>query len=203
MVTLQAKKSEEKRLHILDSGFQLVLHKGFAGVGLQEILKNCGVPKGSFYHYFESKEAFGCALLHNYITDYQHRLNLIWDNNDAAQTKILHYFNLWIEDDTFADGWAKRCLIVKLAAEVSDLSEEMRLIMDTGVKCLIERLALLIRQGEQDGSVYIQADTNADAIAQVLYQMWLGAALLSKLQQDKTPMHQALQATKFMLNKKS
>ncbi|MFX8460088.1 TetR family transcriptional regulator C-terminal domain-containing protein, partial [Acinetobacter baumannii] len=45
----------------------------------------------------------------------------------------------------------------------------------------------------------IQADTEASTLAQVLYQMWLGAALLSKLQKDKTPLHQALRATKFLL----
>lgn len=201
MTTLQAKKSEEKRLHILDSSFELVLHKGFAGVGLQEILKNCGVPKGSFYHYFESKEAFGCALLQHYIANYQQRLNLLWDNNDSAQHKILRYFNMWIEDEAIKGGWAEHCLIVKLAAEVADLSEDMRLIMDAGVKRLIEQIALLIQHGEQDGSIHVEAD--AAAVAQVLYQMWLGAALLYKLQKDKTPLYQALQATEFMLNRKT
>jgi AcrR family transcriptional regulator len=54
-----SKKAEATRQHILDTGYQLVLHKGFAGLGLLEILKACNVPKGSFYHYFSSKEAFG------------------------------------------------------------------------------------------------------------------------------------------------
>ena len=56
---------------------------------------------------------------------------------------------------------------------------------------------ILIDLGKQDQS--IQADTEASTLAQVLYQMWLGAALLSKLQKDKTPLHQALRATKFLL----
>jgi TetR/AcrR family transcriptional repressor of nem operon len=51
--------------------------------------------------------------------------------------------------------------------------------------------------GKQDQS--IQADTEALTLAQVTYQMWLGAALLSKLQKDKTPLHQALKATAFLL----
>ncbi len=62
-------KSEATRQHILDTSFELLLCKSFVGVGLQEILKACDVPKGSFYHYFASKEAFGCALLeHTWLT---------------------------------------------------------------------------------------------------------------------------------------
>lgn len=198
MSTNQAKKSEAKRLHILDTSFTLVLHKGFVGVGLQEILKNCGIPKGSFYHYFESKEAFGCELLQHYINDYQQRLNLLWANNDTAKAKILSYFQKWIEDPEQQESWADRCLIVKLAAEVADLSEDMRLIMDQGTKNLIQRIADLIHQGMEDHS--IQTQTNPAAVAQVIYQMWLGAALLSKLHKDKTPLHQAYHATAFMLS---
>ncbi|MFW1893820.1 TetR/AcrR family transcriptional regulator, partial [Acinetobacter geminorum] len=62
-------KSETTRQHILDTSFKLVLRKGFGGVGLQEILKACDVPKGSFYHYFASKEAVGGALLEQYMAD--------------------------------------------------------------------------------------------------------------------------------------
>lgn len=48
--------------HILDCGHRLVARKGFIGVGLAELLTTAGVPKGSFYHYFASKEGFGEAL---------------------------------------------------------------------------------------------------------------------------------------------
>ena len=37
--------------------------KGYSGVGLTEILTAAGVPKGSFYHYFASKDAFGEAMV--------------------------------------------------------------------------------------------------------------------------------------------
>lgn len=197
MHNLQTQKSETRRLHILNSSFELVLRKGFAGVGLQEILKHCEVPKGSFYHYFQSKEAFGCDLLRNYIQDYQHRLTLIWNNDETAKIKILRYFELWIEAPDWENGWADSCLIVKLAAEVADLSEEMRFIMDQGVTQLIARLTQLIEQGQTEQSIPTQM--SASLTAQTLYQMWLGAALLSKLQKDKSPLHQALHATQHLL----
>ena len=198
MMPSPSKKSEIKRLHILQTSSELILHKGFSGVGLQEILKTCGVPKGSFYHYFKSKEAFGCELVQNYIDNYQISLNQLWDSNEPAKRKLISYFELWINDPETECGWADSCLIVKLAAEVADLSEDMRCIMAQGVDHLIGRIAELIVIGQQDHSIQIQAE--ASSTAQLIYQMWLGAALLSKLQKDKAPLHQALQATELMLN---
>ncbi|ENU79549.1 hypothetical protein F975_02800 [Acinetobacter sp. ANC 3789] len=198
-----SKKAEQTRQHILDTGFELVLHKGFVGVGLQEILKTSGVPKGSFYHYFASKEVFGCELLQHYISNYGQRLSSLWSQPEvSARTQLLSYFQAWIQDPEQSDtGWAESCLIVKLAAEVADLSEDMRQIMHQGVQALLARLSELLQRGVNEGSM--QLCSNPAATAQVLYQMWLGAALLSKLSQNKDPMHDALRATEFMLGQAS
>ena len=51
------------RQHILDTGRSIILGKGFSAVGLNEILATAQVPKGSFYHYFKSKEVFGEAMV--------------------------------------------------------------------------------------------------------------------------------------------
>ena len=58
------------RQHIIDQGKAIITRKGFAGVGLNEILSAADVPKGSFYHYFKSKELFGEAMLEDYVTGY-------------------------------------------------------------------------------------------------------------------------------------
>ena len=47
---------QDKRARILASGTSVMLRKGYNGTGVQEITQGAGVPKGSFYHYFESKE---------------------------------------------------------------------------------------------------------------------------------------------------
>lgn len=56
--------------HILDVGEELILNLGFTAMGLNELLATAGVPKGSFYHYFKSKEKFGEAMLTRYFSDY-------------------------------------------------------------------------------------------------------------------------------------
>lgn len=192
------KKSEATRKHILDTSFELVLRKGFVGVGLQEILKACDVPKGSFYYYFASKEAFGCALLEQYIHDYKAKIEQIWLQTDgSAYARLMALWQAWIEDP-IRGGWAENCLIVKLAAEVSDLSEDMRKILNFGVNKLTERVASLLHEGQQEGSIPLHIDPNK--MAQVMYQLWLGAALLAKLAQDKAPLHLALETTQNLLD---
>ncbi|WP_434277979.1 TetR/AcrR family transcriptional regulator [Acinetobacter sp. CE-15] len=192
-------KSEATRQHILNTSFKLVLHKGFVGVGLQEILTTCGVPKGSFYYYFSSKEAFGCALLQQYLADYKVKIDqLILQEERSAYARLVALWQAWIDDPCHNDGgWAENCLIVKLAAEVSDLSEDMRQILNFGVSKLTERIANLLSDGQQDGS--IPQHIEPEKMAQTMYQLWLGAALLAKLAQNKQPLYLALETTQQLL----
>ncbi|MFW1958155.1 TetR/AcrR family transcriptional regulator [Acinetobacter guillouiae] len=192
-------KSEATRQHILNTSFKLVLHKGFVGVGLQEILTTCGVPKGSFYYYFSSKEAFGCALLQQYLADYKVKIDqLILQEERSAYARLVALWQAWIDDPCHNDGgWAENCLIVKLAAEVSDLSEDMRQILNFGVSKLTERIANLLSDGQQDGS--IPQHIEPEKMAQTMYQLWLGAALLAKLAQNKQALYLALETTQQLL----
>ena len=162
-------KSEATRQHILDTSFALVLRKGFVGVGLQEILKACDVPKGSFYHYFASKEAFGCALLEQYMADYKVRVEHLWQQSEqSAYARLIALWQAWIDDPIYG-SWAENCLIVKLAAEVSDLSEDMRQILNLGVHRLTQNMALLLKEKQQQSS--IPTHLNPLKTTQIMYQL--------------------------------
>ncbi|WP_279026464.1 TetR/AcrR family transcriptional regulator [Gibbsiella quercinecans] len=189
-------KGEQTRLHILAAGQTLVLQKGFVGVGLKEILAACGVPKGSFYHYFPSKEAFGCALLQQYVDAYVQRLDELLAGTEGGRQRLMRYWHAWI-DDPLLGGWAESCLVVKLAAEVADLSEDMRLILCDGVALLTARIAEMVAAGRRDGS--LPTGDAPQVVAQALYQLWLGAALLAKLTRDKAPLRQALMTTERLI----
>ncbi|MDK3016054.1 TetR/AcrR family transcriptional regulator [Pseudodonghicola flavimaris] len=195
----RSEKAEATRQSILDRGQMLVLQKGFVGVGLQEILKASGVPKGSFYYYFPSKEAFGCALLQRYVEGYLAQMDqLLAADLPDGRIRLMRYWSAWLagpEDP--ARGWAEDCLVVKLAAEVADLSEDMRRVLNDGVAALVARIAGMIAEARADGS--LPAGAPPQALAQMLYQMWLGAALLTKLSRDRTAMQQAFTATEALL----
>ncbi|MFJ6323086.1 MULTISPECIES: TetR/AcrR family transcriptional regulator [unclassified Rhizobium] len=191
------KKSDLTRNHILEIGRELVLRKGFGGVGLKELLEQSAVPKGSFYYYFASKEAFGCALLKEYCADYAQRLDTLFGWKGNGRQRLMHYWNAWLADGN-AGSLADRCLVVKLAAEISDLSESMRVILLGGVDDLLRRIATTLTEGRDDGS--ISPSCVPEKMARSLYSLWLGAAILAKLGKDKTPLDQAMFATEQALS---
>ncbi len=191
-------KTIDVRQRILDTAKPIILCKGFAAVGLNEILCASEVPKGSFYHYFKSKELFGEALLDNYFSEYLARLDELLKRDGATAAEcLMNYWTLWRETQA-SEGQAGKCLAVKLGGEVSDLSEVMRSALQRGTNRVIERLADCIRDGQADGSLSAQID--AAHSAQTLYALWLGATLLTKIRRDRSALEDAMRTTLQLLH---
>lgn len=185
------------RQHILDTAKPIILGKGFSAVGLNELLSAAGVPKGSFYHYFKSKEAFGEALLDSYFSSYQERLSdLLGGGPGDAAERLMHYWQLWL-DTQATDGTDGKCLVVKLGGEVSDLSEAMRVALKRGTGRIVERVAECIQEAQADGS--LPGDIDAADTALMLYDLWLGATMLTKIRHDRSALDAAMVATRQLL----
>ncbi len=183
---------DDKRQHILDTGNRIIAGKGFSSVGLNEILQTAGVPKGSFYHYFKSKEQYGQALLEGYFAAYLGGIDEIFqDVAQPARERLLRYWQRWINSQC-DEVAANKCLVVKLSAEVADLSDAMRITLRNGTDQVIVRIAGCIEAGIADGSLPAM---DAQATAQTLYQLWLGASLLAKLHRTPGPLQNAMAAT--------
>ncbi len=186
------------RQHILDQGKAIITRKGFAGVGLNEILAAAAVPKGSFYHYFKSKELFGEAMLADYVQGYLAEMEaLLSQPGQSAAQSLMDYWASWTSASLDGSACDCRCLVVKLGSEVADMSEPMRMTLLDGTNRIIARLALAIAQGRVDDSLPKVADPAH--MASTLYQLWLGAAMLTKLRRDDSALRAAWQATLGML----
>ncbi len=193
-----ATQSQDLPQHILATAQKIIGAKGYAAVGLTEILTAANVPKGSFYHYFKSKDAFGEAMLKQYFEDYLIELDGILNTPGKSMAeRLMKYWNHWQATQESFDCQGK-CLAVKLAAEVVDLSEAMRLALKTGTAGIIDRLQNAIQGGIADGSLKIEQDANQ--LAHTLYQLWLGASLMAKITRTKAPLTNALSTTKVLLN---
>lgn len=137
----------DTREHLLATGEQLCLQRGFTGMGLSELLKTAEVPKGSFYHYFRSKEAFGVAMLERHYAAYHQRLTeLLQSGEGNYRDRILAYYQQTL-NQFCQHGTISGCLTVKLSAEVCDLSEDMRSAMDKGARGVIVLLSQALENG--------------------------------------------------------
>lgn len=198
MVKAHTSDSSDVRDNILAVGQRIMSGKGFSAVGLNEILTEAKVPKGSFYHYFGSKDAFGEALLANYFEDYLAELDatLAQPGLTMAQ-RLANYFDQWRANQSFLDCQGK-CLAVKLAAEVADLSEAMRAVLNGGTAAIVARLAAAIETGVAEGSLAI--DDTPRQVAQSLYQLWLGASVMVKIVRSVEPFDTATTLTRQILH---
>ncbi|WP_341269677.1 TetR/AcrR family transcriptional regulator [Morganella morganii] len=180
----------DTREHLLATGERLCLQRGFTGMGLSELLKTARVPKGSFYHYFRSKELFGVVMLERYYEDYLERLTGHFEYGAGNyRDRFLAYYGDILKN-ACQHSHIQGCLTVKLSAEVCDLSEDMNAAMDKGVSKVIALLAQSLENGKKEKSLTFERD--AQHTAQVLYSLWLGANLQAKISRSTAPLESAL-----------
>lgn len=191
--------TSDSRQHILEVGQQLIAHKGFTAVGLTEILAAAEVPKGSFYHYFASKEAFGVAMLEEYFSEYDQSMLVILSRPRSRHVdNLMAYFEAWVDTQGGDADGRRKCLAVKLGSEVSDLSEAMRDVLDRGTRRIIERLSRAVEAAVTAAEIDAPAQ-GSEAFAETLYALWLGAALMAKIRRGSEPLQKALVATRSLL----
>lgn len=180
----------DTREHILTVGEKLCMSRGFTGMGLSELLKTAGVPKGSFYHYFRSKEAFGVAMLERHFAHYHQQLQVHFlSERGTARDRLLDYYQQALTQFS-QKGLISGCLTVKLSAEVCDLSEDMRGAMNQGTSRIIALLEQTLDKGREERSLAFEGE--AFYLAQVLYSLWLGANLQAKITRTTLSLESAL-----------
>jgi len=57
------RQNKEIRKKLLEAGVSIFIDQGYHGTGIQEVVDKAGIPKGSFYNYFKSKEDFGSKTI--------------------------------------------------------------------------------------------------------------------------------------------
>lgn len=197
IMTKHAHCPTDTREHLLATGETLSLRLGFTGMGLSELLSTAGVPKGSFYHYFRSKEVFGEAMLQRYFEHYDAAMQQLFaDDKGDARHQLLSYYAQAISYHCRSECH-NACLAVKLSAEVSDLSEPMRHALETGSARVIGHLQDAIERGIREGSLSLAM--SPAATAETLYSLWLGASLRAKMRHSIAPLTSALESIELLL----
>jgi len=170
---------------ILAAGHALIIEKSYNGCGLKEILDKAGVPKGSFYHYFKSKEDFGLALIER-AQDQTHDFmrEFLRDRKYSPLQRINNWFKR-IQQFHEEEGIDCECLVPKLILEQSQLSENMR----GGIKCaqdlMHSMMAQTIREAQQEGEVNEKLDPHKTAA--FLFNASHGAAIQMQVERSTEP----------------
>ena len=175
----------EVRKNLLAAGLDLVHARGFAASGVKDITDAAGVPKGSFYAYFPSKEAFAAGILEHYWADIETRLLPILYADGSAQERITQFFHR-LADDHEAGDFLLGCLVGNMSLELGGSSELVRAELVGILDRWDGALAACVRSGQQ-GSGDVRGDLDPGELAAQLIEAWEGAALRGKVTRSRIP----------------
>ena len=173
------------RVKLIQAGVELLTKKGFASAGIEEILSMVQVPKGSFYHYFESKEAFGIVLIKSYFNNFISVLirdSLKKTSPRLSKRKILYLFaRANMKKYNFSCG----CLVGNLGQEMAVLPNSFRKIIIGVLNQWQFKTASCLRRAQETGEIAL--DLDCDALASAFWIGWEGAVLHTKLERSADP----------------
>ena len=184
---------------ILEAAEGLMLEKSFHSVGLNEILEAVKVPKGSFYHHFKSKEQFGVELLRHYVanaTAYKKQMLLSPTPEPDPLRRLLSMCEGIICRVLETKGRCP-CLVLKLAAEVTDMSEPMREVLAEGNREAIAILEQMLQEAIEKNK--IAKSVRPAEMAGIIHDLWNGAMQRAAVCRDATPPREALNFIRTLL----
>ncbi|MFE8070382.1 TetR family transcriptional regulator C-terminal domain-containing protein [Marinobacteraceae bacterium S3BR75-40.1] len=187
------RRSQQTREDLLREGVELLSEQGYHGTGLKEILDRVKAPKGSFYNYFESKEAYTAELIEHY-TD--HLLGLmdryLEQAPDDPPTVIRNIYGLMIGEFE-AHDCTQGCLLGNLAAEISAHHPRCQAALRRAFHAWEQRFVPLLERGQAKGQ--FRSDIPAGALAGLFWNAWEGGILRMKMEGST----QSLRATVDLL----
>ncbi|MBN8942110.1 MAG: TetR family transcriptional regulator C-terminal domain-containing protein [Rhizobiales bacterium] len=168
------------REQIVEAGLKTLLEKGFNGVGVQEITALAGVPKGSFYNHFESKEALGAEIVERYGKASTRRLVLA-DTSIAPLDRLRRYFQS-LNERLVESNFERGCLLGNFSAEMSNQSPLIRDSLAGLYARWTEDIAVAVKDGQADGSIPTKVE--AGILAGYLLDAYQGALLRGRVERD-------------------
>lgn len=176
----------ETRDALIRAGVIALTEKGFPSTAVDEILNAVQVPKGSFYHYFESKEAFGAELIQSYSNYFVRRLDRFLLNAAERPLERLRSFTLHSRDNMARYQFKRGCLVGNLGQEMGALPESYRVRLIETLQDWQARTSKCLQEAQSEGSIAKFHD--CDNLAEFFWVGWEGAVLRAKLERRGTPL---------------
>jgi len=159
----------------------LLHERGFNATGVQDITDAAGVPKGSFYNHFKSKEALGVEALELYWQMVQTSLETLKDGEAPALVRLKGYFHALNEVARRAK-YRPGCMIGNFGSEISDQSPLVRDWLAETMKKWTKSIEDCVRAAQKEGS--LRRDLDARTVAAFLLNSWEGAVMRSKVDRN-------------------
>ncbi len=178
----------DKRDLILAKGAQVMTRRGYHGTGVLEIVQAAGIPKGSFYHYFASKEDFALqALEHLYQPRLERYQAALFESALSPRARVLSYYTELVAHFARQERPEHHCFIGSLSFEMAELSRPIGQQVEAILLRSVQLLADCLEQARAAGEV--DAGTDCLALAEFIGNAWEGALLRMKVGRSVAPLN--------------
>lgn len=174
---------------LLERGMALLLQQGYNHLGIAELLKESDVPKGSFYHHFQSKEDFGVQVVDRYMKEVHGGLDRCLGDPSVPPLKRVRQFFELSEEKYRTEGYLG-CLLGGLGQELSGISDVFRTKVEECFREIERRIAACLEEARARGELDKAAEPKQ--LARLLINCWEGAALRSRMLRDPAPLREML-----------
>ncbi|AZN32706.1 TetR/AcrR family transcriptional regulator [Pseudoalteromonas sp. Xi13] len=180
------RENADTKAHLIRVGLETLTEFGFSATGLDTILKKAGVPKGSFYHYFKSKEAFGIALVNAYDDYFITKLKkYLTDSTTPPLERLIHFTQsaiMGMQKYQYKRG----CLVGNLNQELNHLSDEFKIRLLQSYVAWQQQVEQCLNEAQQQGTIAKTVDTQL--MSEYFWIGWEGAVMRAKLTQSSKPL---------------
>ncbi|WP_425398975.1 TetR/AcrR family transcriptional regulator [Aeoliella sp.] len=165
----------DTKQRIIEAAAHAMIEKSYNGVGLSEILNEAQVPKGSFYHFFKSKEHLGIAVVEKAAADKCHRLREHFSNRKLTPLARLRGVFEEVRTDVLEGNVRSECVLCKLALEQAALSDLMRVAIHSAFDQFKALTSQVLREAQAEGE--IDANLDAETLSDFLTVSFHGAMI--------------------------
>jgi TetR/AcrR family transcriptional regulator, transcriptional repressor for nem operon len=177
---------QETRDVLLRAGVVALTEKGFSATGIDEVLKSVGVPKGSFYHFFASKEAFGAELIALYADYFIRKLDQFLLDDSLTPLQRIDAFCQDAERGMARFDFRRGCLVGNLGQEMNALPQAFRAQVTEVLMDWQARLERCLEAARSAGEIRKGADCTS--LAAFFWIGWEGAVMRAKLERRAEPL---------------
>jgi len=176
----------DTRAALIRSGTEVLTEQGFVVSGIDGILKRVGVPKGSFYYYFDSKEAFGRAVMEHYGAYFAKKLDRHLGDTTRSPLSRIAAFVADARDGMARHDFRRGCLVGNLGQEAGGLPEGYREWLRATLNDWQRRLARCLNEAKMAGELADHAD--CERLAEAFWIGWEGAVMRARLERRARPL---------------
>jgi TetR/AcrR family transcriptional regulator, transcriptional repressor for nem operon len=175
---------------IVEAALDRFQAQGFSGCSVQDITDAAGVPKGSFYNHFKTKESLALAVLDRYQEGT--RMGMLFEGTGSPLTRLRGHFD-YLAQKMCECSFHHGCVIEKFGADMSEDYPDMRQALCQGMENWTAAITAVLRQAQAEGE--LSANKDSDVLARFIINAWQGATARQAVVRNRVPLDDFFRVT--------